>query len=462
MPQSHSSYLIIAFIFLGQIGLAQPETWQPVYEVTPEKNVGYYFSAAKKFQKDEYSYLAVINAAQCLSMEPKKRQLKNSIQILQEEYPDFLLENENHISQYSSLVNETIDTDVKANELWFLIKNYGELNYTNKLLKAIPPGNLKFKKEAFSFTPKDYSQQLLHAQNKMNEVKSNMAELHYQFAEELNQPELDIISARGAYHEYKLADAYQKNYKDTQDKILEMQKKGTRLYFVSNFGYSTKEELERSKKINASWEIYSKIVSSDAYKALTFAKVEYTGPTGMTIYQTIEHYNFLTTTSKNAFPDQEVYLLNGTHVNSEISEPASSKSTEEVESEVVIRKEKYTDSDGKEKERDIKQKVAAKYTVYEVGVTAKSMINISFTNTQSGEKLLNDHPVTGEYTWFNRWATYTGDKRALPPYITDILDDKKEIPKEEELLKLAANDYIAGLVNMLLEKMQKDETGSNL
>ena len=80
--------------------------------------------------------------------------------------------------------------------------------------------------------------------------------------------------------------------------------------------------------------------------------------------------------------------------------------------EVVIRKEKYVDSTGVEKTKNIKGEVKATVNHYKKSAGATLNISYQITDINNSEAIFTGN-LSGKENFFYEWATYDGDKRAL-------------------------------------------------
>ena len=115
--------------------------------------------------------------------------------------------------------------------------------------------------------------------------------------------------------------------------------------------------------------------------------------------------------------------------------------------EVVIRKEKYVDSTGVEKTKNIKGEV--KVTVNHYKKSAGATLNISYqiTDINNSETIFTGN-LSGKENFFYEWATYDGDKRALS-------DRYKRLVKREEIFAPSIDNLIMKIAKSISVKFQR-------
>ena len=131
--------------------------------------------------------------------------------------------------------------------------------------------------------------------------------------------------------------------------------------------------------------------------------------------------------------------------------PAEVASTIDINQEkiVVVGKEKIVDDEGKESTKKIKETVNAKVNHYKK--TSESKLKISYKiidyNSKSG---MFSGSVKSDEKFFNEWATYTGDKRALNSKYKSLISKKDTFsPIRSELEKKSADKIALKLMNAI-------------
>jgi len=133
-----------------------------------------------------------------------------------------------------------------------------------------------------------------------------------------------------------------------------------------------------------------------------------------------------------------------------ISQPeATTSKTEKRQSKEVTGTEKYTDSDGKTKERDVYGQVHAKVTIY--ARTASASIAGSYKIIDAKTAKLKKSDSFKETADFQcTWAAFSGDERALTSNDKNLAMAAKEAaPVEEEMVNQAAEKLVVSLAQAL-------------
>jgi hypothetical protein len=115
--------------------------------------------------------------------------------------------------------------------------------------------------------------------------------------------------------------------------------------------------------------------------------------------------------------------------------------------EVVIRKEKYVDSTGVEKTKNIKGEVKATVNHYKKSAGATLNISYQITDINNSETIFTGN-LSGKENFFYEWATYDGDKRALS-------DRYKRLVKREEIFAPSIDNLIMKIAKSISAKFQR-------
>ena len=70
--------------------------------------------------------------------------------------------------------------------------------------------------------------------------------------------------------------------------------------------------------------------------------------------------------------------------------------------------------------KDIMGVVEAELTTYRMEIVSRGIIHLQIEELEPISKVLMDQNFPGEYVWFNEWARYNGDKRALAPHQLEL------------------------------------------
>lgn len=97
----------------------------------------------------------------------------------------------------------------------------------------------------------------------------------------------------------------------------------------------------------------------------------------------------------------------------------------------------YTDDNGKEHE--VTGTVNAEATLFEREVQAKGILQLAIKDYKTDETI-QARKFPGEYIWQNAWATYNGDRRALPSQVFQLTKEKQRFPPDaQEMFLLFSN-----------------------
>ena len=119
------------------------------------------------------------------------------------------------------------------------------------------------------------------------------------------------------------------------------------------------------------------------------------------------------------------------------------------EKKIVVRKEKYVDDNGVEKTKKIKENVYATIDRFTKSAESNLILNYQITDLASGLTIYSGTVKTNA-KFFNEWATYEGDKRALSSQYERLVgNEEKFAPSRSELFMQAAET----LPNKLMEKI---------
>nr|WKN39756.1 hypothetical protein K4G66_13755 [Tunicatimonas sp. TK19036] len=479
-------WLTVIVCFWASACLAQPTTWESPYQVEQGKRDGYYVSQAKKLMKKEAYNASVANAVAALAIVDKKRQIRKAQEALREAYPSAISSSEARISALKASSADFKD-DNTVNARYEIVKLYQEMVDFTNALKALPPETLESKKkDDLTFTYNDYSNDLVTAEQLLQEGKQLAAEKHYTEAGDLMASN-DIESNKKAAKKYDLATQYIPGFKNANEKYEEARALGTTRMFITDFrnksgiapynhlGAKVSSHIATTISNNGPYEFFELVHIGTVMNQTSEISSADQAATGMTIGFSAEQLandilgtqSDTNTPAQNASPaytdeddgaliehllDQNVHLI----MRGEITRISTAKNnndpvTETIEKEIVLRKEKYKDSEGKEKEREIKGKVAARYTTYSREATAMIEGVYHIVDLATGN-IIETQSITGTYKFYDDWASYSGDERALSKYQKSKAKEKPvEFPRDETMIYSASDDYSKEASNSALQ-----------
>ncbi len=135
-----------------------------------------------------------------------------------------------------------------------------------------------------------------------------------------------------------------------------------------------------------------------------------------------------------------------THISA--GEPQHIRNRRRMEKKIVTGQETYTNSEGKERIRNIYATVYANVVFHEV--SAESMVTVSYQILDvSTTKILYSNNLSAKYKYSQEWVTYSGDKRALS-FSARLLAKRREQPIPDKM------NLIMEAVKKLSSRMEDD------
>ncbi len=124
---------------------------------------------------------------------------------------------------------------------------------------------------------------------------------------------------------------------------------------------------------------------------------------------------------------------------------------EKQKERAVVRKEKYKDSEGKTHTKNIYGDVFANVKIYTKTTSAKIAGSYKIIDVKTA-KIKTSRSFSGNADFKTKWATYSGDERALNRNARKLTQkDEEPAPVEEEMVNRAAKDLIKSLAKTLIE-----------
>lgn len=113
----------------------------------------------------------------------------------------------------------------------------------------------------------------------------------------------------------------------------------------------------------------------------------------------------------------------------------------------------YTDQAGNK--IDVKGVVKAKVTTFEREVLSKGLLDMKIIDYPSNQ-LVAERGFPGEFIWRNDWATFNGDKRAVPADKAKLLERKQVMPPlPQEMFLLFSDPIFSNASSYLLSYYRK-------
>ena len=445
--------------------VAQPSTWKQPYEPPQDLKANQYISKAKGFLKRGNYFSTAYHAALALSRAQKKGQIIKAQDLLKQSY-DRSIEDKLYEIETLEEKPEVYAGHETANNRQKIWRLYRELRNINRILTRTPQENFRAQKRkdrSLFLQIKDYSTQAKQAQANFKTSKAKTAETFYQVGLESRENE-DLQSQRTAAKAFKMATQYVSDYKEASTLYQECRENAITRLGVSEFSSSTQAQQygelgsEVSDKLLTSFlskgksqfEFFELISRDQLDRILEEQKVSVSGLFDEN--STVELGNL-----KGVH-----YLLVGKITSAETTREKNEPKTETVEREVVVKREKYKDENGKEQTRDVRGTVTAKVTTYEKHATGIIKGSYKIISVKTGT-IHTIKSFKGESYFQNMWATFSGDKRALSSksVLASLFgDDKvsqkklveqkeKPFPSNSRLLSYAIDNMLQDIVGQL-------------
>ena len=141
-------------------------------------------------------------------------------------------------------------------------------------------------------------------------------------------------------------------------------------------------------------------------------------------------------------------LITGKVSRIQVSEPQNASTRTTQKKDVVTGEEVYTDDEGIEKKRLIIETVNARVSFYELTVDASMTVSCSRVEVETA-KILSSNSYSENYKFNHKWATYTGDKRALTK-------EARSLTRKKAATAPSAGEMISELSSKISGKIKKD------
>jgi hypothetical protein len=434
--------------------------WGRAYRPTPDKSDSYYNRQANRNEKEGDLLAAVANAALALKLADKKRQTRRAQETLHNAYAQALEESVEEIKSTKERFGTT-EGEERVLAASSIATTYKTLSGIMEVLNEIPKDKLKMKKVGtLSFEILDFSAEITEADRELSKAIDDAAAHYYRLGTELmtqadttfaadttgtvaeGEPDLSheermsiIKKNKAAAKRFLKSMEFRRGYKDAPEKYALAKDLGTTrivaMAFEEQYNKSAYgEDLGASVANRVAVELRKKDyqfleVRSRAIQGIRF--VEASGPEE----NTLEYLMANREGSHVAL----IGVLTAIRVERSRAKPV----VDELEREVVVEKQTYTDSDGNEKVREIKKTVRATFTTYSKSMEVVVGGTYQIVSLINGE-VLKSGEITGTDTFVYNWGTFRGDKRALSGYQQSLADrEELDYPKTAPMVKEAAN-----------------------
>lgn len=411
------------------------------------KKANYYENRAMDFLKDGRFPEAVFYSAIALNSDPKKEQIRGAHKGISEGFQKAFQNLEDEINQ-SRAKGERFDQEDPDPVMGARFRIYDNYRMAKRIMDELQkiPEDLKKSKSKktadISFTIKDYSKELLEAEKMLEEGKPIAADLKYKMAEKVFVDK-SLESAKKAAGIYKSIRTYVANYKDSHEKYNQAKLLGTTNLAIYPLSESYDTKTYGSLGFTIAEQATAALFNDSKYQYEFFQIITKDKLASILSEQKL-NYNEIT--SGNAKVKGIQSLGKGQLSRIEATYEKPNPSVDEREKEVTTGKEKYVDSDGKTKERDIKTKVKGTFTTYIKTTRIKLSGSLSIIDSQTQDILATK---TFESFGFREayWYRFSGDNRVLSDYEKESINRQEpNYPSFNDPLDQATKDFVSGLV----------------
>jgi hypothetical protein len=409
-----------------------------VFAAGCSRNVTLYKQAVKEYNQGDFE-TSLQTGTHSLELKPGYQKAQN---LVKKTYNKVIADREERIRQLEQSLRE---------DMWDqLTLEYKAMLDLQVSLQPINPLYNKKTRESFTFGMQDYAA-------KFAESKTGAAEAHYQRGVALTEISDDPDIQKEAVREFKKALSYNPNYKDaasryekarqfsiTRVAVLSFEdKSGARKEYGGLIDLLTESiiaKMVQDKVISASIEV----VTRDQLAAL-FAEQHLNSPTAADTSGTAVIGNIL-----------DVHqILTGKLIQINYIEPRTTSTDLKETKNIVLGTEKYTDTHGKTKSREVKGDVICNYKRFTKTASVKIIASFNLLDVQTG-KVKHPDTVNSEISWTDTWARVTGgDERALSDLSQSLITkDEPFPPSETDMVNTALEELSAKIVDSIREYLQ--------
>ncbi len=444
-------------MFIAAGLLAQPNFIIERYSVKPGKKAGNYNNeAGRLFKKGQYN-AATLNAAHALRLAVKKGQIREAQSRLLDSYDRAVQENLSNIealkASSATFVNDQTVTDrAKIVSLYQVMVDY------NRILSGLPPSAfdpVKKKDPKLNLDIQDFTGDLQEAMTRYNEGKKEAAAWHYQQGRDLARSS-ELEANKQAARHFRWAMEYVPGFEDAQDWYDKTRKLGTTRMGVMSFETSSQPSQYGDLGAIAADEFIAKMPNDyEFFELVTRDQLD------LVIREQQLNISGLmdetSTTEVGQLKGVNVLLVGKITSASQDRQQGGGDQLYKEEKEIADGKEKYVDSEGNEKTRTKYKTVTAYVRFYNKSANGNVTGSFKILDVKTGT-ILKAGAIVGNYNWTHRWATFTGDERALSSATRSLVNNGHgEFPSRNKMV-LNANEDLA---HNLIEKVKEyaDEIG---
>ena len=342
--------------------------------------------AAQKFDD------ATVEAITALMKDPE---FTRAIEALQQALPASIRTNENHIAQLKESTNK-FSGDITVEESQEIVIRYNNLAKINEKIMNLPVIKLR-RGGPIKFEIKNYSSELRQAKEELLKNQELAAEQHYQIGSGLLKQN-DVEKQKLAAKEFKKANSYVPNYKDSQS--LYEQAKKSAIKRIAIIPFENKSGKNQYGSINET--LTDKIISelTNDQSAMEFLEII----TRDQLQQVMQEQNLGQSGIINENTAMQVGKILG------VSEIIVGQITQIASSEPVVTSKQY------QQERSVYRQEGnylARAIITENKREASASLSCSFKIIDvKTAKLIKSDSSKEDYRFVSVWATFIGDKNA--------------------------------------------------
>ena len=449
--------LLASLLFAANL-IAQPNFTIRNYSVAYGKKANYYNNeAGRMFKKGQYN-AATLNAANALRLATKKGQISEAQRRLFDSYDRAVQENLNRIESLKE-GSATFENDQTVTDRAIIVSLYKIMTDYNGILSTLPKSSFKPAKRKdpkLELNIVDFKDDLQQATANLEEGKNEAAAWHYREGRDLARSS-DLKSNKQAARHFNWAMIYVPSYEDAQSRYEKARLLGTTRMGVINF--TTSSQVSRYGDLGsiASDEFIGKMPSNYEF-------FELVSRDQLDLILNEQELNISGLMDENS--TTEVGMLKGVNVllvgklssASQDRQQGGGTETYLEEKEVEDGEEKYVDSEGTEKTRTKFITVSAKVKFHNRTASGNVIGSFKLLDVETGG-ITRAGALVGNYTWEHKWATYTGDKRALKSSTRSLVaKGEGNFPSRNQMVIKANSELVENLVNKV--KQYADEVGN--
>lgn len=394
------------------------------------KNVELYKKAQKQFNFGDFEN-AFRTAVQSVQLKPSYAKVHP---LVKDSYDRAISQREENITKHENSTNPA---------KWdAMVLEYQAIDKLQELAKKLPPMRDEKTGATTELKTKDYSDAWMLA-------RENAAEYHYQNGLTVQKSAMDPETQKRAAKEFKTAQTYIADYKDTAIRYDQSRKAGIKRIAIIPF----EDKTGTNGKYGALHEILiDKIVGAIMSDASSTEFLEII--TRDQINAVLAEQKLSTSGIIDERTATQVGSLLGAHeiMTGSILQiipipPRVQQMAHKETANVVVGKENYVDDKGKKQTRDVWGDVSCDYTKYTKEANAKITGSYSIVEVSTG-KIKRKDSFTAENPWQGVWGKVGyGDQRALSSKTKALVSTPEPFePTETELVNEAVNKLSAQFI----------------